>query len=97
MNKIDRMLSDSLRKTRNKFSDFRHGGVVLQSEEVEDLVQRLHCFAQAAEALEGALAALRPIDPAEIRQMIQPHSATILHMMRPGTTNVVPFPGKPHA
>lgn len=97
MSRIDRLLSDRLRKERAKFAEFRHGGVVMSSEDVENLVQHFHCYVEAAEAMETALAALRPIDPAEIRQMVQPHSATILQMMRPGTTNVVPFPGKPHA
>ncbi|MBB3947247.1 DNA-directed RNA polymerase subunit F [Rhizobium skierniewicense] len=97
MSRIDRILSENLRKERNKFADFRHGGVSMSSEEVEDFVQHLHCYIAAAEAMETALASLCPVDPNEIRQMVQPHGATILQMMRPGTTNVVPFPGKPHA
>lgn len=96
MNDTENLLSENLRKTRNKLADFRHGGVVLPSDEVEELVQRMDCFVDAAEAIEQALATFRPIDPADLKRIVPARSANVLHLMRPGT-NIVPFPGKPHA
>ncbi len=96
MNRIDHMLSESLRVTRSRFSDYRHGGVVLSSEEVEEFVQRLEAFVKTAEALEEAVAALQLVSTEQLTKTVSPASAQILHLMRPGT-NVVPFPGNPHA
>lgn len=89
-------LSDRLRDTRNRIAEHRHGGVVMSSEEVELLVKRLDGYAEMAFAMETQLNDMQLLNSAELNKLVPPASATILHLMRPGT-NVVPFPRSPHS
>ncbi|MCZ7469026.1 hypothetical protein M0412_15175 [Agrobacterium sp. O3.4] len=89
------LLSDRLRETRNLIADYRHGGVVLSSEQVELLVQCLDGCAETARDLEIFVRDFQLVSRDALDRLVPPASATVLHMMRPGT-NVVPFPRSPH-
>lgn len=93
-------LSDHLKSVRNLFADARHGGMVLDSESAEQLVQRLDELAGMARRLEQEISRREWNDRAAADRLalINERSAAVLAAMRDigrpqGGGGGVPFPG----
>ncbi|KGE00980.1 hypothetical protein [Rhizobium sp. YS-1r] len=96
MSKTTVPVSEQLRRVRREFQEFRHGGVVLSSEDAEGLVHRLDEIITDALNLE-TIAHWRTWDSqaAEQRQaLVAPASVIVLDAFRPHS-NVVRFPPRP--
>jgi hypothetical protein len=85
-------LSEHLKATRNRLSEFRHGGIVLEGEHLEAFVRRFDAFVQKAEALECLVRASDWTGraAADRVQLLTPASIVVLETMRPNS-NVVSF------
>jgi hypothetical protein len=87
--------SERLREIRAKFSTFRHGGVVLQSEQVEQLVQEIDRTIALAKNLEFAVTSptwtLQAA--ADRRELLNNSSVVVLSAFR-DDPKIVPFPGR---
>ena len=80
-------LSEHLRATRNKLAEFRHGGVVLTSDQVEAFVGRFDQFLEMARALECEVSRREWNDRAARDPKL--HDGAV-----PIGGNVVAFPGR---
>lgn len=87
--------SQRLREIRAKFSTFRHGGVVLQSEHVEQLVQEIDRTIALAKNLEFAVSApaWSAQAAADRRELLNNSSVVVLSAFR-DDPKIVPFPGR---
>ncbi len=93
-------LSDHLKSVRNMFAEARHGGMVLDSESAEQLVQRLDELAGMARRLEQEISRREWNDRAVAERLglVNEQSAAVLAAMRDvgrpqGGGVVIPFPG----
>ena len=93
-------LSDHLKSVRNIFAEARHGGMVLDSENAEQLVQRLDELAGMARRLEQEISRREWNDRAAADRLalINEQSAAVLSAMRDvgrpqGGGVIIPFPG----
>jgi len=89
-------ISKQLRLVRREFAEFRHGGVVLTSEDAECFVKRLDGIILDALNLEAAADASRwDRDNAKDRErLMTPRSVVVLNAFRNDPKVVPLFPGR---
>ncbi|CDZ32182.1 Hypothetical protein NGAL_HAMBI1145_09530 [Neorhizobium galegae bv. officinalis] len=89
-------ISNQLRLVRREFAEFRHGGVVLSSEDAECFVKRLDGIILDALNLEAA-AELRRWNKESAQErdrLITPRSVVVLNAFRNDPKIVPLFPGR---
>jgi len=56
------ILSAQLKDTRNRLADYRHGGILLNSEQVDAFVEKFDEFIEMARTLENGVDFVRAVD-----------------------------------